>query len=95
MAEETKKRKTTTSAAVKRKYNKKAYDAATAYVKKGQLAFLKQIAEEHPTIERNGEIVKNSVSTLIITALTKYLAEEYNIDFNDFPAPSDSEEQEN
>ena len=59
MEEEKKKRKTTTSSAVKRKYNKKAYDAATAYVKKGQLAFLKQIAEEHPTIERDGETVKN------------------------------------
>ena len=76
MPDETKKRKTKTSSAVKRRYNKKAYDTASAYLKKGQLAFLKKIAEEHNT----------SVSSLIIDSLTKYLAEEYNIDFNDFPA---------
>ena len=66
-----------TSSAVKRRYNAKTYDTAHAYLKKGQLAFLKQIAEDHGT----------SVSSLIITSLTKYLSEEYGIDFTDYPYP--------
>lgn len=65
------------SSAVKRRYNKKAYDTAHAYLKKGQLTYLKQIAAEHDT----------TVSSLIIISLTKYLETEYKIDFNDFPLP--------
>ncbi|MBR3536257.1 MAG: hypothetical protein IKN85_10575 [Oscillospiraceae bacterium] len=71
-----------TSSAVKRKYNNKTYDTVRAYVKKGQLAFLKDIATEHNT----------SVSSIVIDAVTKYLDEEYKIDFNDFPAPVEEQE---
>ncbi len=70
------------TSAVKRRYNKKTYDTANAYLKKGQLAYLKDIAADHNT----------SVSSLIITSLTKYLDEQYGIDFNDFPVPVQSEE---
>lgn len=69
------------TSAVKRRYNKKTYDTANAYLRKGQLKFLKGIAAEHDT----------TVSKLIINSLTQYLDTEFGIDFNDFPQPDESE----
>ena len=71
-----------TSSAAKRRYNPKTYDTAHAFLRKGQLAYLKQIAADHDT----------SVSTLIIVSLTKYLKDEFGVDFNDFPEPTQSDE---
>ena len=68
-----------TSSAAKRRYNAKTYDTAHAYLRKGQLAYLKQIAADNDT----------SVSNLIIISLTKYLDEQYGIDFNSFPLPQE------
>ena len=45
--EETKKRKTTTSSAVKRRYNQKTYGAVTAYIPKEMAeAFKKKCADD-------------------------------------------------
>lgn len=71
-----------TSSGVKRKYNEKTYDRATCFLKKGQLQFLKSIAAEHNV----------SLNSLIITAITNHLANEYSIDFNDFPKAELKEE---
>ncbi len=70
-----------TSSATKRRYNNRTYDTVRAYAKKGQLAFLKQIAADHDT----------SVSSIVIEAVTKYLDTEFHIDFNDYPAPAEDE----
>ncbi len=71
-----------TSTASKRKYNDKAYDRTSVTFRKGQLAFLRQIAREHGS----------SVNSLIITAVTEYLWENYAVDFEKYPKPTTADD---
>lgn len=61
----------------KQRYNKKAYDRTSITFKKGQLDYLKKIADEHDY----------SVNGLITTAITEYLWENFAVDFEKYPKP--------
>lgn len=63
----------------KQRYNKKAYDRTCITMKKGQLEYLKKIAEEHDY----------SVNGLITAAVTDFLWENFSIDFEKYPKPEE------
>lgn len=63
-----------TSSAAKRRYNKKAYDNMSVSLKKGQLAYVKEIAANH----------KLSVNKLMCLALEKYVSDEFNINLSEY-----------
>lgn len=63
-----------TSSIVKRRYNKKAYDNMSVSLKKGQLAYVKEIAAKHNL----------SVNKLMCLALDKYILDEFNIKLSEY-----------
>lgn len=69
-----------TSSAVKRRYNKKTYDNMSVSLKKGQLAFVKEIAAKHNL----------SVNKLMCLALEKYLFDNFHIKLSEYNPNDDT-----
>ena len=65
------KRKTKTSTEVKRRYNEKNYDKLTVLLPKGLVETLRQVSAREDCSQRQ----------IITNALTKYLADEYDVHF--------------
>lgn len=63
-----------TTSAVKRKYNEKAYDRVTVFIKSGQKEKLKQIAAEHTM----------SLNEMLNTAIKEYLCQHFQISLDDY-----------
>lgn len=63
------------------RYNKKAYDRTSITFKKGQLDYLKEIADQ------NGY----SVNGLITAAVTEFVWENFAIDLEKYPKPDSTD----